>query len=82
MATGTVTWVDASENQGFIAPHDGGQDLFVDPSEISGGSRTLVVGAMVDFETRDAPRGRVVAANVVLRADGADDRASGRRASR
>jgi CspA family cold shock protein len=74
MATGTVTWVGASENHGFITPDEGGKDLFVDPTNISGDSRQLVVGTSVQFENRGAARGRVVAANVVLKTAGADDR--------
>ena len=69
MPTGIVTWVDASENHGFITPDGGGADLFVDPSD----SSPLVVGATAEFETRHAPRGRLVAENVVVRAAAPDD---------
>jgi cold shock CspA family protein len=62
--TGTVTWVDASRNNGFVTPDDGGRDLFVERWDPTTG----VVGTTVDFETRHVARGRVVAANVVLRA--------------
>jgi cold shock CspA family protein len=68
--TGTVAWVDASRNNGFIRPDGGGGDLFVDRWDAATG----VVGAAVAFETRHVARGRAVAANVVLRAGAADDR--------
>ena len=64
MATGTVEWVDAVKGYGFIAPDEGGADLFVDRPDISGGCN-LFVGALVEFERRDGIRGRVVATNVV-----------------
>ena len=63
MATGTVTWVNLTKNHGFITPDGGGEDLFVAPS----GSPTLAVGATVDFEPRTAPRGRLIAANLILK---------------
>jgi cold shock protein len=67
MPTGTVTWVDSSKDCGFIAPEQGGCDLFVHSSDVSSGSRTLFVGARVDFERRDGRRGRIVAADVVVK---------------
>ena len=60
--TGTVAWVNASRNNGFVRPDDGGRDLFVERWDTTTG----VVGATVDFERRHVTRGRVVAANVVL----------------
>ena len=72
MATGTVKWVDASEGYGFIAPDEGGDDLFVDRSDISAGS-TLFIGATVDFERRAEMRGRIVAKNVIVEAPIADE---------
>jgi len=62
--TGTVTWVNLSRNNGFIRADNGGSDLFVERWDPTTG----VVGTTVDFESRHLAGGRVVAANVVLKA--------------
>lgn len=67
MATGTVTWVHAGKGHGFIAPAGGGEDLFVERTEVVGDAKALVVGATVDFEQRAGPRGRILATSVVVR---------------
>ena len=52
MSTGTVKWFNASKGFGFIAPDDGGKDLFVHHSEIksSGSFVTLNDGQKVEYE--------------------------------
>lgn len=57
--TGTVKWFNDGKGFGFIAPSDGGKDLFAHHSEIrnSGGFRTLAEGAQVEFEVKDGPKG-------------------------
>ena len=53
MATGTVKWFNDSKGYGFIAPDDGGKDLFVHFSSIGGaGFKTLVEGAKVTYAYR------------------------------
>jgi len=65
MATGTVKWFNDAKGYGFIQPEDGGKDLFVHFSQISGnGFKTLVEGAKVEYEAREGQKGPE-AANVV-----------------
>ena len=66
MATRTVKWFSDSKGYGFITPADGGADLFVHFSGISGsGFKTLAEGAKVEFEPTQGPKG-LQATNVVL----------------
>ena len=58
MATGTVKWFNDSKGFGFIAPDDGGSDVFVHFSAIvADGFRTLTEGQKVKFEVEDGPKG-------------------------
>ena len=58
MATGTVKWFDDAKGYGFIAPEDGGKDLFVHHSGIGGeGFKSLSEGAKVEFEAREGQKG-------------------------
>ena len=66
MASETVKWFNDSKGYGFIAPEDGGKDLFVHHSSISGdGFKTLAEGAKVEYESRQGDKGPE-ATNVVL----------------
>ncbi len=65
MATGTVKWFNDAKGYGFIAPDEGGKDVFVHHSSIAGeGFKTLAEGAKVEFETRQGQKGPE-AANVI-----------------
>jgi cold shock protein len=58
MATGTVKWFSASKGFGFIAPEDGGADLFIHFSNISGnGYRNLEEGQKVEYEAQQGKKG-------------------------
>ncbi|MGD8783786.1 MAG: cold-shock protein [Thioalkalispiraceae bacterium] len=58
MATGTVKWFNNAKGFGFIAPQDGGDDVFVHFSAIkSDGYRTLNEGQNVTFEVEQGPKG-------------------------
>ena len=58
MATGTVKWFNDAKGYGFITPEEGGKDLFVHHSQISGsGFKTLAEGAKVEYESREGTKG-------------------------
>ena len=56
--TGTVKWINDSKGYGFIAPSDGGDDVFVHFSAVNAtGFRTLSEGQVVTFEVERGPKG-------------------------
>ncbi len=59
MSTGTVKWFDAGKGFGFIAPDDGGKDLFVHHSEIQagGGYASLSDNQKVEYEVGEGQKG-------------------------
>ena len=58
MATGTVKFFNSEKGWGFIAPDEGGDELFVHYSSIqSNGFRTLEQGQKVEFNTEQTDRG-------------------------
>ncbi len=65
MATGTVKWFNNKKGFGFIAPDDGGDDVFVHYNSIvTDGYKSLEEDQKVTFETEDGPKGPA-AVNVV-----------------
>ncbi len=65
MPQGTVKWFNAEKGFGFIAPDDGGRDVFVHFSAIAddGGFRSLEEGQVVEFDVTEGQKG-LQAANV------------------
>ncbi len=59
MNKGTVKWFSADKGFGFIAPDDGGDDLFVHHSEIQSGGNyaTLDEGQAVEYEIGQGQKG-------------------------
>ena len=58
MSQGTVKWFNGEKGFGFIAQDDGGPDVFVHYSEISGsGFKTLEEGQRVEFEVGQGQKG-------------------------
>lgn len=58
MPEGTVKWFNADKGFGFIAPEDGGEDLFVHFSAINmQGYKALDEGQRVTFEVGQGQKG-------------------------
>ena len=64
MATGTVKWFNSEKGFGFIAPDDGGADVFAHFSAIaSSGYRSLDENQKVEFDVEQGQKG-LQAANI------------------
>ncbi len=58
MSTGTVKWFNEQKGYGFIAPNDGGDDLFIHHSNIDmDGFKTLQEGQSVEYEAGQGRKG-------------------------
>jgi CspA family cold shock protein len=65
MSTGTVKWFNADKGFGFIAPDEGGTDMFVHHSEIkTSGYASLDEGQKVSYDVGQGQKGPC-ATNVV-----------------
>ncbi len=66
MASGTVKWYNSQKGFGFIAPDEGGKDVFVHATALeASGIRALDDGQAVTYETKEE-RGKIAAANLKL----------------
>ena len=64
MATGTVKWFNATKGFGFIAPDDGGNDVFVHISAVErAGMSTLNEGQRLNYDVI-TERGKQAAGNL------------------
>jgi cold shock protein len=65
--TGKVKWFNAAKGYGFIAPDNGGVDVFVHISAVEkAGYSSLAEGAKVSFDVVPNRRGKESAENLKL----------------
>ncbi|MCP3468376.1 MULTISPECIES: cold-shock protein [unclassified Bradyrhizobium] len=66
MATGTVKWFNDQKGYGFIAPDDGGNDIFVHISAVERARLSgLAEGQKISYEVKvDPKRGKNSAENL------------------
>ena len=65
MATGTVKWFNTQKGYGFIAPQEGGKDVFVHISAVqAAGLRSLSEGQQVTYEILRERGGKESAGNL------------------
>ena len=67
MATGTVKWFNTTKGYGFIAPEDGGKDVFVHISAVERSGLTgLADHQKVTYELQAGRDGRESAVDIAL----------------
>jgi CspA family cold shock protein len=67
MATGTVKWFNTTKGYGFIAPEDGGKDIFVHISAVERSGLTgLADNQKVTYELQAGRDGRESAVDIAL----------------
>lgn len=65
MPTGTVKWFNTTKGYGFIAPDEGGKDVFVHISAVERAGMTgLADEQKVEFELIEGRDGRQMAGNL------------------
>lgn len=67
MATGTVKWFNTTKGYGFIAPDDGGKDIFVHISAVErAGLKSLNDNQKIAYELQSGRDGRSSASDLKL----------------
>lgn len=67
MATGTVKWFNSTKGYGFIAPDEGGTDVFVHISAVqAAGLNELQDNQKVSYELEEGRNGRSAAGSLQL----------------
>lgn len=67
MPTGTVKWFNATKGYGFIAPDDGGKDIFVHISAVErAGLTALADNQKISYEMQAGRDGRASASDLKL----------------
>jgi CspA family cold shock protein len=67
VASGTVKWFNATKGYGFVAPSDGGKDVFVHISAVErAGQSTLNEGQNIEYEVV-ANKGKESAENLKIK---------------
>lgn len=65
MPTGTVKWFNTTKGYGFIAPDEGGKDVFVHISQVERSGMTgLADDQKVEFELIEGRDGRQMASEI------------------
>lgn len=67
MANGTVKWFNETKGYGFVAPEEGGNDVFVHITAVEqAGLRSLADGQKVTFDVGEGRDGRSMAQNLAI----------------
>ncbi|GGG75171.1 cold-shock protein [Salipiger pallidus] len=65
MPNGTVKWFNTTKGYGFIAPDDGGKDIFVHISAVERSGLTgLADNQKVSYELKEGRDGRMMASDL------------------